>query len=236
LFWIESDEALFATFTDATRFPYIKNATRALIPLSAEGKTVGGMSLHFAGQRRLGQGERSFILAVAGQAAQALERARLYEEAEKARRDAEEAARRIATLQKITVALAGAFTAQDVVEIVVHQGVQMMEAIGGAIYLTFDLDKKHAGQAFTLVQKKADGTYEYFYATADTDGNVTFGTIYELSPFMLVKERLFNTSAGEAVNVPQTGDVSNWQPFVLIAIAVLYGMGATVFKTKSTQA
>lgn len=53
---------------------------------------------------------------------------------------------------------------------------------GGAMYLTFALTGGYAGQAFTLVHKKADGTFEYLYTTADASGNVKFGPVYRQPP------------------------------------------------------
>ena len=79
-----------------------------------------------------------------------------------------------------------------------------MKSTGSAMYLTFDLEEKYAGQRFTLVHKKADGTFEYFYATAGADGNVKFGPLYELSPFMLVKGTLLD----DLDDIPKTGDDS----------------------------
>lgn len=76
---------------------------------------------------------------------------------------------------------------------------------GSAMFLTFDLAEKYAGQNFTLVHKKADGTCEYFYATAGADGNVKFGPLYELSPFMLVK----GTLRDELDDIPKAGDDSS---------------------------
>jgi len=40
---------------------------------------------------------------------------------------------------------------------------------------------------YTLVYRKADGAYEYFYANADAEGRVQFGHIRELSTVMLAK-------------------------------------------------
>jgi signal transduction histidine kinase/CheY-like chemotaxis protein len=64
------------------------------IPLMLEGRAVGGLSLAFAQERTFRQSDRAFILALAQQCAQALERARLYE-AEQFAREAAEAANRI---------------------------------------------------------------------------------------------------------------------------------------------
>ena len=49
------------------------------------------------------------------------------------------------------------------------------KSTGNPMFLTFDLTEQYAGQAMTLVHKKADGTFEYFYGTAGADGKVTFG-------------------------------------------------------------
>ncbi|HMM31354.1 MAG TPA: LPXTG cell wall anchor domain-containing protein, partial [Clostridia bacterium] len=87
------------------------------------------------------------------------------------------------------------------------------------------------GQAFTLVQKKADGAFEYLYATAGADGNVTFGTIHELSSFMLVKGQL---TASGSVSVPNTGDGDSLLPVVLLFFAI--SVGVAVYRKKRTQA
>ena len=107
---------------------------------------------------------------------------------------------------------------------------------GSAMYLTFDLTRQNARQAFTLVHIKADGTYEYFYAKAGMDGKVKFGPVYELSPFMLAKGRLLYTPTEEVVDIPKTGDASNSLPFALLALAALCGTGATLGRKKRTQA
>ncbi|MDZ8080304.1 MAG: PAS domain S-box protein [Nostoc sp. DcaGUA01] len=64
------------------------------IPLIIEGRAVGGMSLAFTETQELNQDDRAFVLALAQQCAQAMERARLYE-AEQTAREAAENANRI---------------------------------------------------------------------------------------------------------------------------------------------
>lgn len=100
-----------------------------------------------------------------------------------------------------------------------------------------DLDAKYAVQAFTLVHQKADGTYEYFYATADADSNVTFGPLYELSPFMLVKGTLAQapvTVADISVVPPQTGDgdISALMAGIAMLGAAAIAAGAYAIKRK----
>ncbi|MDZ7962216.1 MAG: PAS domain S-box protein [Aulosira sp. DedQUE10] len=64
------------------------------IPLMIEARAVGGMSLAFADHQEFSQDDRTFVLALAQQCAQAMERARLYE-AEQTAREAAETANRI---------------------------------------------------------------------------------------------------------------------------------------------
>lgn len=83
---------LFPSRDDATaRYPqtgkYIRMADHqagAVIPLKIEGQCIGAMALAFAEKREFSAEDRSFMLALASQAAQALERARLYAEAQAA--------------------------------------------------------------------------------------------------------------------------------------------------------
>ncbi|MFN6534996.1 MAG: PAS domain S-box protein [Nostoc sp. EkiNYC01] len=63
------------------------------IPLIIEGRAIGGMSVAFAENHHLNQDDRAFMLALAQQCAQAMERARLYEAEQTARAAAENANR-----------------------------------------------------------------------------------------------------------------------------------------------
>ena len=103
----------------------------------------------------------------------------------------------------------------------------------GALYLTFSIGTEYAGQALTLVHKKVDGSFEYFFAIADEKGNVKFGPLYSLSPFMLVRGRLLTAAPG-APNVPNTGGVFTLLPFAFIALATLCFAGVAVCRRKRT--
>ncbi len=61
------------------------------------------------------------------------QRASLYEQAQEARRIAEQNAARIARYQLITSALSGALTAPQVVEVIVSQGISMLGAVAGSV-------------------------------------------------------------------------------------------------------
>jgi signal transduction histidine kinase len=75
--------------------PHADADTAALIalPLTADGATLGGLSLSFGSERGFGELERAFILTIGEQAAQAIDRARLLESEREARAAAEEANR-----------------------------------------------------------------------------------------------------------------------------------------------
>ena len=94
------------------------------------------------------------------------------------------------------------------------------KSTAGALYLTFSVGVEYAGQVLTLVHKKVDGSFEYFFARADEKGNVKFGPLYSLSPFMLVRGRLLTAAPG-APNVPNTGGGVTLLPFAFIAPATL---------------
>lgn len=74
------------TFDEVVRrFPQIGHAIAPLVPgalastpLTVRGRTIGALTLVFAGDREFEEGDRELMVAVAAQAAQAIERARLY--------------------------------------------------------------------------------------------------------------------------------------------------------------
>ena len=106
------------------------------------------------------------------------------------------------------------------------------KSTGSPMFLTFDLTEQYAGQALTLVHKKADGTFEYLYATAGADGKVTFGPLYELSPFMLVKGTLSDASD----EIPKTDDDSStWIIWLLCGLAAA-GIASLIVLNKRKKA
>ncbi len=65
----------------------------AAVPVEAAGRVIGAIGLNFAESRAFDEAERTFVLTLAAQCGQALERARLYEAERAARGEAEEANR-----------------------------------------------------------------------------------------------------------------------------------------------
>jgi signal transduction histidine kinase len=84
---IESSEESHRRYPNLTG--QLTSDSYAAIPLEVEGRSFGALGLTFNPGYRLDQDERNFLLALAGQCAQALERARLEEAEQVARRQTE---------------------------------------------------------------------------------------------------------------------------------------------------
>ena len=124
--WVtgEGDDTL------ATRYPALAGLWESLgvfavatVPLAAGGRTLGAISFTFAEPRALPEQDREFFLALGRQAAQAVDRARLFEAERAARELAEAAQRRVAFLAEASARLAASLdveaTLQTVVDLVV---------------------------------------------------------------------------------------------------------------------
>lgn len=79
--WIESPEEYAACYPEVYRASQgVTNATVSL-PLIVQGRVIGGFGVSFSEARKMDDDDRAFMIALAQQCAQALERVRLYEEA-----------------------------------------------------------------------------------------------------------------------------------------------------------
>jgi PAS domain S-box-containing protein len=107
----------------------------AFIPLQLRRRPIGLMALTFATPRTFDADDRELLKALASQAAQAFERARLFEAERQARAAAERAIERTAHLQSLAAALAQAFTPAQVAEVAVRNGVASLHADAGALQL-----------------------------------------------------------------------------------------------------
>lgn len=88
------------------RLPGYLPGTRVTIPLVVNDRVIGTMGFGFSSWRAVPPADRAFLLTTAGQCAQALERARLYERERRARQDAEDAHQELRLAQeKLRVAL-----------------------------------------------------------------------------------------------------------------------------------
>ena len=81
-------------------------AAAIAVPFMAGGRVTGGLELEFGHERRIAPEDGNFILTLAGQGAQALERARLYEAERIARRRAEAAHEQMEFLAEASQVLA----------------------------------------------------------------------------------------------------------------------------------
>jgi serine phosphatase RsbU (regulator of sigma subunit)/K+-sensing histidine kinase KdpD len=98
----------------------------AVLPLAGSGGVVGALVLGFATARPLPPDDRAWLLAVAAQCAQALERSRLYEQERENRA-------RVERLQRLTATLSTAVTPAEVTAAVLSQGRDALGADGAAL-------------------------------------------------------------------------------------------------------
>lgn len=133
------DSLLIAATRDAEHLRIVRTLgmkSVAIVPLVARQRIMGTLAFVTA------ESERCYTaahLAVAEElvhrAALAIDNARLYQEAQRSQQAAERAATRTARLQAITAALCESLTPQQVVEVIVGQGVAALGASSGLVAL-----------------------------------------------------------------------------------------------------
>jgi signal transduction histidine kinase len=105
-FWIEAPQELALQSAElAAVLGPLHYPSFAFLPLSVEGRPFGAVLFGFEAPRRFSDADRAFLLALARQCAQALERAWLYEVERKARSEAEKAGQRLRLLADASVIL-----------------------------------------------------------------------------------------------------------------------------------
>jgi len=133
--WMETPEELAARYPSSFQRQELLAQAVASLPLLAHGRALGVLSVGFQGPRAFLESERAFLKDLAGQGAQALERARLYTAEQQARTLAQRSAERTTRLQAVTSEFSLALTATRVAEIVVDHGVAAVGARSGALWL-----------------------------------------------------------------------------------------------------
>jgi PAS domain S-box-containing protein len=108
--------------------PLPGDASSATVPLIAGDRVLGALTFRFGGGRPIGDGIRGFVVALGNQCAQAIDRAKLYEAENEARRRAER-------LADISVRLAVATLPAEVTEITAEAGVRVLGASAAAVVL-----------------------------------------------------------------------------------------------------
>jgi PAS domain S-box-containing protein len=103
----------------------------ACLPLVVHGRAVAGVSLLFPGTRAFDEDERMFLTVLAHHAAQALDRASLFEREKKAHL-------RLASLQQLTSALSSAATVEAVAMLATRVGAETLGLVGAGLWVTDD--------------------------------------------------------------------------------------------------
>jgi PAS domain S-box-containing protein len=91
--WIDDPGEAHLRFSGAARFELEREGGVAALPLVVHGRTIGALGLRFRRAKHVETEDRAFMVALAQQCAQALERARLFAAEREARRRAEYLAR-----------------------------------------------------------------------------------------------------------------------------------------------
>jgi PAS domain S-box-containing protein len=114
-------------------------AAAMTVPLVAHGRAFGALTFAAAeSRRRYGPEDLALAEELGRVAALAIDNARLYQVAREARHAAERSADRTARLQRVTAALAGALTPEEVAEVVMREGVEALGASAGTLCLLDD--------------------------------------------------------------------------------------------------
>jgi len=107
----------------------------ALPVLSRSGEVLGGLFFGHSAPAIFTQRDEDTLVAIAAQAAIAIENARLYAAERAARKNAEEAGKRTERLQLITAQLSRTLTADEAARIVIAETRQLLGAESGAVML-----------------------------------------------------------------------------------------------------
>jgi GAF domain-containing protein len=133
--FLESPKALTARYPGFQFRDLPTHQAFVSLPLTIKGKTEGVIGLGFSRAHNFSDEERAFMLNLAGQGTQALERARLYQAERETRRTAQRALKHLTSLQRITTALARALTPAQVSRVIIEQGIATLKADSGLIAL-----------------------------------------------------------------------------------------------------
>ena len=118
----------------------VEPRTNALcaVPLEVGGRSLGALRFSFDHPRLFDDQERRFVLSLASQTAQALDRSLLFEAEQLARAKAEGLAERLARLQRVTAELTAAVDVDEVGEIIVSNTAEALGATAATLCLVGD--------------------------------------------------------------------------------------------------
>ncbi|HEX2571366.1 MAG TPA: GAF domain-containing protein, partial [Polyangia bacterium] len=128
--WLPTREAYLAAYPHlgGSRLPADMVQAVAAIPLQVERRVLGTLALTFHRPQSFALEEREFFMTLGRLCAQALDRARLYEEERSARHQLAAAATRLARLQRLTASLSEALTPLDIARVVVEEASALLGA------------------------------------------------------------------------------------------------------------
>jgi signal transduction histidine kinase/GAF domain-containing protein len=106
------------------------------LPLTPRKRAIGGLSFVFAGNRTFASDERVFFALIAHHAAQALERASLFDRERQARKRAE-------SLRQFTSAISSTATGEGVAELAARTAVETLGFLAAAVWASDDRDDLH---------------------------------------------------------------------------------------------
>lgn len=139
LIWIENSHDLVKRYPTMQRIAEIYPGAWISVPLVVEGGVIGLLAFAFGEDKSFDQELHDFVIALAQQCAQAVERAWLYESEQQARISLEQTANRIIRLQGLTAGLSEAVTLQQVAHVCVTQSLSAIGAhIGDVVLITED--------------------------------------------------------------------------------------------------
>lgn len=128
--WLPTREAYLTAYPHlgGSKLPAEMVQAVAAIPLQVERRVLGTLALTFRRPQSFTLEEREFFLTLGRLCAQALDRARLYEEERAARHQLAAAATRLTRLQRLTASLSEALTPLDIARVVVEEASTLLGA------------------------------------------------------------------------------------------------------------
>jgi PAS domain S-box-containing protein len=136
---IITDEQLSATVKNPEYLQILRKlglSSCIITPLIARGRVLGTISFVFTeSHRHYNQTDLALAEDLARRAAIAIDNARLYQQAQQAKKAAEKAAQRTFRLQTVTAALSQSLTPLQVVDVIVEQSMAVLEAASAMVVL-----------------------------------------------------------------------------------------------------
>ena len=137
--WVEGREEMLRRYPDVRAIAgTLDTGSLGALPLSVGGETIGALALHFPRSLQISDEDRALVLAIVRQCAQAMQRARLFEDERRARDEAERAWSRSERLQRFTSALADVRDEPDVVAVMLREAMDALGAAGGVFVRPVD--------------------------------------------------------------------------------------------------